>query len=73
MQSPRLRPAENHLWGITALNSHDTWAVVESFNGRSRTALIEHWDGIRWNVAATQKQEVSPSLQDVASLSDKDV
>ena len=60
------------LKGIAAPSPSDIWAV--GYYGPDRHALIEHWDGERWQVVASPTPANGTSeLVDVAVLSENDV
>ena len=56
------------LYGITAVSANDVWAVGGLGGGR---ALIEHWDGTNWSVAAVLPRNTA--LTAMAALSSSDV
>jgi hypothetical protein len=55
------------LSGVAVVSAKDVWAV----GGKGSGALIEHWDGTNWSVAAVQPP--GTLLNGVAALSSTDV
>lgn len=50
MPSPSPGPSVNDLFGVSAVSSHDAWAVGDySPAGGGSDTLIEHWDGSQWS------------------------
>lgn len=60
----------NFLYGVAAGGPADAWAVGEQYPGSG--ALIEHWDGRAWNVAASPDVAVDKELTGVAAGSPQD-
>ena len=59
VQSPSVPGVGQGLYAVTAISGADAWAVGDLYNqalGDQQT-LIEHWDGIRWQIVP------SPSLR----------
>ena len=66
--------ALGELTSITALSATDAWAVGDTPTaGGSQEALIEHWDGRRWQlVPAPAVGDASSALSGVAAFSQHD-
>jgi len=66
------KPKNSQLLSVTAVGTKDIWAVGGSDAGHQRqAALIEHWDGSRWQAVSSP---VSPAvLSSVSAASSKDV
>jgi hypothetical protein len=66
---------DNYLYGVSAVNAGDIWAVGNYFNadGYSQT-LIEHWNGTAWTVVASPNPGTANNwLFGVAAVSANDV
>jgi hypothetical protein len=63
-------PHPSALFGIAAVSANDIWAVG-SWGQNGGRALIEHWDGTNWSVAAVQPP--GTQLLGVAARSPSDV
>jgi hypothetical protein len=48
--TPDQGPYHNQLDGVTALSAVDAWAVGFYYTGQVDHALVEHWDGQRWQI-----------------------
>jgi len=57
------------LRGVAALSPTDVWAVGSRFIGASQhnIALIEHFDGTKWSVTASQSGNVLNAVQAISS------
>jgi hypothetical protein len=77
VNSPYPAPSQyNSLYGVTALAADDIWAVgYENQNtlGQTGTALIEHWDGVKWSLAPTPVVGNPTTLYGMAALSPTDI
>src|SRR5262249_34436236 len=57
------------LYGTTAIDASDAWAVGSYYDGRTDTALAEHWNGEQWSTIATPAVGRAAYLTDVAATS----
>ena len=67
---------ENFLTGVAAISAHDIWAVGSHDNGTADRALIMHWNGSVWKIAASPDRGGPASeniLTGVAATSASDV
>lgn len=69
--SPNPLLVSDHLEGVTALSSHDVWAV--GTGGATGQTLAEHWNGTRWTVVPSATPAAGGDLRDVAADSSSDV
>src|SRR5438874_6468477 len=57
--SPNTDPAqENQLWGVTCPQSSECWAVGYYNNGSYPQTLVEHWDGVQWQLRSSPNTSV---------------
>jgi hypothetical protein len=62
------------LLSVSAVNSHDIWAVGSSSASKKSTPLIEHWDGNSWQSVSGIASGMSfDELSGIATLSDHDI
>lgn len=61
---------DDELFGISAFNSTDIWAVGESTFSTSTfsQSLAEHWDGANWNQVVTPNEGAGDSIDFVTTL-----
>lgn len=73
--NPELDNKRGYLSGVWAAGSGDIWAAGVLMGSQDQqSTLIEHWDGSRWSVAATDTVQSQPStLIAVTGLSSEDV
>lgn len=52
VKSPNPVSLQGEFYGITAISSHDIWAVGSAFpsNGSTKQSLTEHWNGSKWSI-----------------------
>lgn len=62
--------SNSYLYGVTAVSTSDAWAVGKyNPSSFSFSVLIEHWDGLNWNIIAhTPQVGLNDSLAAVASV-----
>ena len=74
-ESPKISSFGEFLQAVAAVSTNDVWAVGAYGNGSpyNDQALIEHWDGSRWNVQPSPSIGMSNKLQAVAAVSPNDV
>src|SRR5437879_4702763 len=76
VSSPNFGSGDNHLQGIAALTTSDTWAVgyATADSSSPSQALIEHWNGTQWSVVSSpQPNGWTSDLVGVAAISSNDV
>lgn len=73
--SPNPGTLGNELFSVSARAAKDVWAVGDSSNVPTQTAaLIEHWNGRRWNlVPGPDLAGANSTLLSVSAVSAKDV
>jgi hypothetical protein len=71
--NPSPSPAFDHLYGITAVNAQDIWAVGTTQGAGSVQPLTEHWDGTNWSVVANPALAGPSGFFAVDSVSASDV
>jgi hypothetical protein len=72
--SPNPGSSANLLNGVTALGSHDAWAVGEYDSGTLDQTLTLHWDGTAWAVVPSPNVGVlDNNFWDVAAVAPDDV
>lgn len=68
--SPNPNQTDDYLYGVSALSSHDVWAV----GVRGAYSLIEHWDGMQWSVMPSPNPDQNDDyLYGVSALSSTNV
>lgn len=75
VKSPNVGQSSNELYSITAISSHDAWAVgaADAINQQGET-LTEHWNGETWSVVPNPQLNASFSFfQGVSALSKNNV
>jgi hypothetical protein len=71
---PNVGPNENTLLGVSELPSGRTWAVGYFVNAEyQQRTLVEHYDGVSWQVVPSPSPDPGNILYGVAALSDSDV
>jgi hypothetical protein len=71
--SPDTADAVNILRGVSSVSASDAWAVgYHGPLGGQFQALIEHWDGMSWSIAAPAPA-ANTTLRAVSALSANDV
>src|SRR5712692_10063888 len=76
VSSPNPGAQVNVLFGVAALSATDVWAVGNYYNtGNGPTlSLIEHWDGISWNVVSNPNPGVQYNyLEGITAISARNV
>ncbi len=73
--SPNIKAMGNGLSGVTAVSSHDIWAVGNASNLSRNTSqtLIEHYNGSTWTIVASSNVSSQSFLHGVTAISAKDV
>ncbi|HTD19848.1 MAG TPA: hypothetical protein VK667_09995 [Ktedonobacteraceae bacterium] len=73
--SPNIKAMDNGLGGVTAVSSHDIWAVGNASNLSSNTSqtLIEHYNGSTWTIIASPNASSQSFLHGVTVISANDV
>ena len=73
--SPNISTILNELHGVAVLSANDIWAVGNSQEtSQSSLTLIEHWNGVGWNVVASPNSGTHNNLlQDVTAISASDI
>jgi hypothetical protein len=62
------------LLSVSAVNSHDIWAVGNSTASKKSASLIEHWNGNAWQSVSGLASGMSfDELSGIAALSDHDI
>jgi hypothetical protein len=61
------------LYSVAAVASDDVWAVGSDFDGGDLEALVEHWDGARWEIVPTPPLVGLSSLFAVDAVAPDDV
>jgi hypothetical protein len=67
--SPNPGTSPDALTGVAAVSATDVWAVGWSPQG----ALIEHWDGKRWQVVPNPARQAADVLNGVATVAANDI
>ncbi len=69
-----LNPDSTHdiLHGVAGLSSNEAWVVGE-YSAKTKSALVEHWDGKAWKVFPSATSSSSVDLYGAAGISSKDV
>jgi hypothetical protein len=65
----------NELFGVTAVDANDVWAVGGLSTGGTglNRGLVEHWDGSRWTKVSIPDPPGTESLSAVSAVSSQDV
>ena len=74
MPSPDVGSNHNYLFGTDVISRDDAWAVGFSMSGNVAKTLVEHWDGLAWNVVDSPNVgSVTNLLRGVVAVSADDV
>ena len=73
--SPSRSTNISELFGVTAISSGNIWAVGYSGDQNTVTyqTLVEHWDGLQWQIVSSPNSGVTTRLSSVSSASANDI
>src|SRR5262249_49481728 len=72
--SPNTGSARNYFNGVAAIGTSDVWAVGGyGIEGEQAWQLVQHWDGVNWNVATPPALNIPNELLAVSAIATNDV
>jgi len=73
--SPNVDARNHYLWGITATDPNDVWAVGEHWinNGNDEEPLVLHWNGSAWSMATLPQIQSDSILRAVHAFTAQNV